>query len=64
MINIIIIFGIITYSLFALTILFIILLRVKKKRIFYRLHRTFAIVAISFATIHGSIAALYFFGFI
>jgi hypothetical protein len=62
--NIIIILGITTYSLFALTILFLILLRVKTKRVFYKLHRTFAIVAISFATVHGTIAALYFFGLI
>ena len=62
--NEIVILGITTYSLFALTILFLILLRVKKKKVFYRLHRTFAIIAISFATIHGSIAALYFLGFI
>ena len=62
--TVIVILGITTYSLFALTILFLILLRVKTKRVFYRLHRNFAIIAISFATIHGGIAALYFLGFI
>lgn len=62
--TVIVILGIITYSLFALTILFLILLRVKTKRIFYKLHRAFAIIAISLATIHGTIAALYFLGFI
>ena len=61
---VVIILGITTYSLFALTILFLILLRVKKKKVFYRLHRTFAIIAISFATTHGIMAALYFLGFI
>jgi hypothetical protein len=62
--TVIVILGITTYSLFALTILFLILLRVKTKRVFYRLHKTFAIIAISFATVHGTIAALYFMGFI
>lgn len=62
--TVIVILGITTYSLFALSILFLILLRVKTKRVFYRLHKTFAIIAISFATIHGIIAALYFMGFI
>ena len=62
--NMIVILGITTYSLFALTILFVVLLRVKTKGIFYKFHRTFAIIAISFATIHGTIAALYFLGFI
>ena len=62
--NIIVILGIITYSLFALTILFVILLRVRKKRVFYKLHRTLAIIGISFATVHGAIAALYFLGII
>ena len=62
--NIIIILGVTTYTFFALTILFLILLRVKVKRIFYRLHRTFAIIAISFATVHGIIAALRFLGYI
>lgn len=62
--NVIIILGIITYSLFALTILFLILPRVKTKRIFYKLHRTLAIIAVSMATIHGTIAALYFLGVI
>ena len=62
--TVVVILGIITYSLFALTILFLILLRVKTRRVFYRLHRNFAIIAISLATIHGSIAALYFLGFI
>ena len=62
--TVIVILGITTYSLFALTILFVILLRVKTKRVFYRLHKTFAIIAISFATVHGTIAALYFMGFI
>lgn len=62
--NIVVIFGIITYSLFALTILFLILLRVKKKAVYYKLHRVFAIIGISLATIHGTIAALYFRGII
>jgi DMSO/TMAO reductase YedYZ heme-binding membrane subunit len=62
--NIVVILGIVTYSLFALTILFLILFRVKKKKIFYRLHRTFGIIAISFATVHGTMAALYFLGYI
>ena len=64
MVNIIVIFGIITYSLFALTLLFLILLRVKKKAAYYKLHRLFAIIAISLATVHGTIAALYFWGII
>jgi DMSO/TMAO reductase YedYZ heme-binding membrane subunit len=56
--------GIITYSLFTLTLIFLILLRMRKKPIFYKLHRTFAIIAISLATAHGIIAALYFRGII
>jgi hypothetical protein len=62
--NIIVIFGIITYSLFALTILFLIFLRLKKKVIYYKLHRLLAIIGISLATVHGTIAALYFWGII
>ena len=60
----IMILGIITYSLFALTFIFLILLRTLKKRIFYKLHRAIAIVAISLATAHGIIAVLYFRGLI
>jgi hypothetical protein len=62
--HIIVILGIITYSLIVLTILFLILLRVKKKAVYYKLHRTFAIIGISLATIHGAVAALYFWGII
>lgn len=62
--TIIVILGIITYSLFALTILFVILLRVRRKKIFYRLHRAFALAAIASATIHGTIAALSYWGLI
>ena len=62
--NIIIISGIITYSLFALTILFLILLRVKKKAVYYKSHRIFAVIGISLATIHGAVAALYYWGII
>jgi hypothetical protein len=60
----IMILGITTYSLFALTFIFLILLRTLKKRIFYKLHRAIAIAAISLATAHGTMAALYFRGLI
>jgi hypothetical protein len=58
----IIILGITTYSLFALTFLFLILLRILRKRVFYKLHRAIAIAAICLATAHGIMAALYFRG--
>jgi DMSO/TMAO reductase YedYZ heme-binding membrane subunit len=64
MVTAIMILGIITYSLFALTFIFLILLRTLKKRIFYKLHRAIAIVAICLATAHGIIAAFYFRGLI
>ena len=62
--TIVLILGITTYSLFALTLIFLMMLRLLKKRIFYKLHRAIAIVAICLATAHGTIALLYFRGII
>jgi len=64
MVNIIISLGITAYSLFLIAIIFAILRLVKRKVIYFKLHRAFAITAISLVTIHGTIAFLFFKGFI
>jgi hypothetical protein len=38
--------------------------RVKRKRIFFKLHQIFAITTAALATVHGTLAALYFYGII
>jgi len=62
--NVIISLGIVAYSIMALTIIFLVVLRIKKIKAFYRLHRAFGIAGISMATVHGLMAALYFWGII
>ena len=64
MVNLIIILGVITYVLLAITVIFVILFRIKRKKVFYKLHQSFAITTVVLATIHGTIAALYFYGLI
>ena len=67
MINIIIALGLTTYTLMVVTVIFIILAkmkRIKRKKVFYKLHQSFAITTVVLATIHGTIAALYFYGLI
>jgi len=51
----------------VVTIIFIILARmkrIKRKKVFYKLHQSFAITTVVLATVHGTIAALYFYGII
>ena len=64
MVNLIIILGAITYALLAITVIFVILFRVKRKKVFYKLHQNFAITTIILATTHETIAALYFYNLI
>jgi len=67
LINIIIALGLTTYTLMVVTVIFIILAkmkRIKRKKVFYKLHQSFAITTVVLATIHGTIAALYFYGLI
>ena len=67
MINLIIALGLTTYALMAATIIFILvgrMKRVKRKRIFFKLHQIFSIAAAVLATVHGTLAALYFYGII
>ncbi len=64
MINLIITLGAVTYTLLVVTIIFLILFRVKKKRTFYKLHRGFGIPSLVLATVHALIAGIYFSGLI
>ena len=67
MFNLIISLGIITYVLLITTIVFITvgrMKRVKRKKIFFKLHQIFSIAAAALATVHGTLAALYFYGII
>ena len=64
MIDIIITLGAVTYTLLAVTLVFLILFKIKRKRIFYKLHQGFGIVTAVLATTHGAIAGLYFAGLI
>ena len=67
MINIIIALGLTTYTLMVVTVIFIILAkmkRIKRKKVFYKLHQNFAITTVVLATVHGTAAALYFYGLI
>jgi hypothetical protein len=67
MFNLIISLGVTTYVLLITTIIFITvgrMKRVKRKRIFFKLHQIFAITTAVLATVHGTLAALYFYGVI
>ncbi len=67
MFNLIISLGIVTYVLLITTIIFITvgrMKRVKRKKILFKLHQIFAIATAVLATVHGTIAALYFYGII
>ena len=51
----------------VVTVIFILLARmkrIKRKRAFYKLHQSFAITMVVLATVHGTVAALYFYGLI
>lgn len=61
MINVIVILGAVTYSLLAVTLTFIILFKIKRKRKFYKLHQGFGITTAVLATTHAIFAGLYFF---
>ncbi len=64
MINIIIILGAVTYTLLVVAIVFLILFKIKRKSIFYKLHQGFGITTAVLATTHGVFAGLYFTGVI
>lgn len=64
MFTIIVWLGIVTYVLLAATIIALILFRVKKKVIFYRIHRSTGIITVVIGTVHVIIAILFFLGFI
>ncbi len=67
MINLIIALGLTTYTLLMVTVIFIIIAkmkRIKRKKVFFKLHQNFAITTAVLATVHGTIAALYFYGII
>lgn len=62
MIKIIVILGAVTYSLLLTTLIFLILFKIKRKGIFYKLHQGFGIPTVVLATSHAIFAGLYFFG--
>ncbi len=64
MINIIIAFGLVTYSLLLATLIFMIIFKIKKKGMFYKLHRGFGITTGVLATIHAILAGSFFYGLI
>ena len=64
LLNLIIILGAAALVLFVMTLIFQMIFRRKRKKIFYKLHRYFAMAAVVLAVIHAIVAVLYFYGLI
>jgi DMSO/TMAO reductase YedYZ heme-binding membrane subunit len=62
--NLIITLGAATLLLFSMTLIFQMIFRNKRRKVYYRLHRFFGIAAFLLAVVHGTIAVLYFNGVI
>ena len=50
--------------LFVMTLIFQMIFRSKKRKVYYRLHRFFGIAAFVLALAHGTAAVLYFYGIV
>ncbi len=60
--NLILGLGITSYSMLVLTLIGLLLFRLKKKRIFYKMHRALGIVTLILASTHGFLALYYYLG--
>jgi uncharacterized membrane protein len=64
MLDLILILGAVTFLLLIVAVIFQMVFRSKKRKVYYRLHRFFGVMTFLLAAVHGTVAVLYFYGII
>jgi len=64
LLDLIIILGAVTLVLFSMTLIFQMVFRSKKKKVYYSLHRFFGVMTFLLAAVHGTVAVFYFYSVI
>jgi DMSO/TMAO reductase YedYZ heme-binding membrane subunit len=64
MLDLISVLGAVTLLLLIMTVIFQMMFRIKKRKVYYGLHRLFGVITFILAVVHGIIAVLYYYGII